>query len=208
MLFWFSFLFCSPGLAANDRQEDERATAAEYTRLRQDLQRFAERKLWDAVERTYERCLSIYPDDAPTEGGWAPPNPMEQRDHLQAAHASMARGDLYTTRQRLVRALRKAETDEALEWLWSIDTTYSEVDLKGPPGVVLVAEKRPFDPVIIGSINFAQQQLEQTGAFHGLLPRLDYRLGTERFRVRGGQGLTEVDVGGEKQRKRHAKSAR
>lgn len=202
MLFLFCSLLWLPASAANDRQEDEAATAAEYIRLRQDLRRYAERQLWGAVERTYQRCMSLYPDDGTSESGWGPPTPMDQRDHLQAAAASMARGDLYTTRQRLVRAVRKEETTEALDLLWGIDTAYSEVQLRAAPGTELIPSSRPFDPVLASAITFAQQELAQTGSFHGLLPRMPYRLGDHRFEVRGGQGLTTVDLVGEAPQKK------
>ncbi len=188
---------------------DEREIAAEYNRLRNDLRRYAERQMWSAVERTYERCLELYPDpESAPSGGWAPPTPMEQRDHLDAAHASMARGDMYTTRIRVVRAMRKEQTAEALDWLWSIDTTYSEVELFGPVGVELRPVARPFDPVLKRAIAYAAAQLRETGAFHGLLPRMAYQLGEHRFVVEGGRGVVRVDIRSHRERRRAARRTR
>ncbi|MCB9692828.1 MAG: hypothetical protein H6736_13540 [Alphaproteobacteria bacterium] len=199
-MLWFWLIAWGPVLAADD-VVDEHATVAEYNRLRHDLRRYAEKQMWTAVERTYERCLELYPDpESAPDTAWAPPTQMEQRDHLDAAHAAMSRGDLYATRQRVVRAVRKEQSAEALDWLWAIDTTYSEVMLSGPPGVELTPAKRPFDPVIVSAIDYATKQLAETGSFHGLLPRMPYRLGEERFEVRGGEGVVTLDVGGKRRK--------
>lgn len=168
---------------------------AEYRRLRDDLRKFAEKQMWAGVERNYNRCMDLYPDPETTRGeAWAPPTEMLQTDHMFAAQAAMNRGDLYEVRRRVVRAVRKEQTGEALDWLWAIDTTYSEVKIIAEPGTELVAVRRPFDPRILKAIEHASTTLRETGVFHGLLPRLPYDVGDVRLLVEGGKGLVVLDL--------------
>jgi hypothetical protein len=211
VLCWLAILTTVPTVHAadDDVSLDAAAREAEYRRLRDDLRKFAEKQMWSAVERNYLRCMELYPDTAMAKGqAWAPPTPMLQSDHLHAAQAAMTRGDLYEVRKRVVRAVRREQTAEALDWLWAIDTTYSEVDVKALPGTKLVAVKRPFDPRILRAIDFAATTLADTGHFHGLLPRLEFRVGETPLRVEGGKGLVELDLTdglSEKQRRKALK---
>lgn len=196
MVLLLSILFGVPVVsAAEDPVPTPAERDAEYRRLRDDLGKFAEKEMWSAVERNYLRCLNLFPDPETTRSeAWAPPTAMLQSDHMFAAQAAMNRGDLYEVRRRVVRAVRKEQTGKALDWLWAIDTTYSEVQITADVGTELVVVRRPFDPRILKAIHHAATTLRETGTFHGLLPRLPFDVGEVRMVVEGGKGLVVLDL--------------
>jgi hypothetical protein len=205
-----AWLLHPTALAGEEPVLTQESRDAEYRRLRDDLRKYARKQIWPAVERSYTRCMELYPDpETGRDEAWAPPTPMEQMDHMQGAHAASSRGDLYEVRKRVVRAVRKEQTAEALDWLWAIDTTYSEVVIQATPGTKLVAVRRPFDPVIARSIDFAASTLDETGSFHGLLPRLPYTVGAEALQVSGGMGVVSLDLtNGKKPKKAKKKKSK
>ena len=95
----------------------------------------------------------------------------------------------------MMRAFRKDESNnEVLNWLWSIDNTFSKTKIKAPVGTKFAAVERPFDPTLSRAIQIASKSIAETGTFEGLLPRLMYTVGSESFEVRGGVGVNELDI--------------
>jgi len=176
-----------PGASAQQLPDPDAPTQAqllaEYQRLTQELHRYAERQTWNAVERTYLGCV-------------ATGAPMSFSDHYLAAYASQARGDMLATHQRLAAALPLATDREkdVVDWLWSIDSNYSKVEVIAYDQAELVPERRPFDPVQRRSIDFAIHTLAETGNFIGLLPRGIYAVDDTLIDIRMGKGAAEVLV--------------
>lgn len=114
--------------------QSEAVRLAEYQRLSESLHSYAARQAWPAVEQAYVRCE-------------ATGAPMSMADHLQGAYSARMRGDITAVRKRLLAILALGTDRDAIEWLWSIDQTYSAVTIKGYPGAELIPRERPFDPI-------------------------------------------------------------
>lgn len=180
----------------------EAARLAEYHRLSGELQRYAERQTWPAVEQAYLGCL-------------ATGAPLRFSDHFHAAHAAQSRGEMKATRERLLAALAIAEGDEkdVIDWLYAIDTVYSAVKVTAYPAAELVPERRPFDPVQSRAIDYAIATLAETGAFDGILPRGIYHVDGHLLDIRMGKGgaelaITEPRKGGRKKAPKRPRAER
>jgi hypothetical protein len=195
-------LLAAPASAQAVRQADledlsEAAREAEYHRLSGELHRYAERQTWTAVEQAYLGCVATGAQ-------------MKFSDHFHAAHAAQSRGDMKAARVRLKKAL-DLDPDpprDLIDWLFAIDTTYSVARVQAYEGASIVPKKRPFDPVQSRAIDWANEQLQATGTFDGLLPRGVYTVDDTVVDLRPGQHGADVTVsepGKKKKRKKGRK---
>ena len=192
-------LLTAPASAQAVRQADledltEAAREAEYHRLSGELQRYAERQTWTAVEQAYLGCVATGAQ-------------MKFADHFHAAHAAQARGDMQAARNRLKKALdlNPDPPRDLIDWLFAIDTTYSSAKVTAYEGASILPKNRPFDPVQSRAIDWADQQLQTKGYFEGLLPRGMYTVDEVVVDLRPGKHGADVTVGEPKKKKKAKK---
>lgn len=172
---WFSaiaavFFFSAPTAMAGTPDVSQ----AEYVRLSAELQKLAVREAWAGVEATYSMLLETDQD-------------LRFRDHFTGAQAASMLGDVTSARERLMKANTLGESRDAIEWLWTIDSTYTPVQLTAEEGVELRPLAMPFNPHEAKAVHFAMDQISESGDYTGLLPPGTYVLGTTHFEVaRGG----------------------
>jgi hypothetical protein len=156
------------------------AARAEYVRLSAELKRLSEKNAWTGVERTYQAILETGVD--PTYD-----------DYFYAAHAARSFGDVTAARDRLLLANDIREEREVMDWLWEIDSSYGKVALMSDPGThALEPDAMPFHPDRAATVQYAQQQITETGAYEGFLPEGEYSFG--RFEVRVVPRVTTVRI--------------
>jgi hypothetical protein len=159
---------------------------AEYERLSQEMTLRASRNAWEGVERAYQAML---------ETGIPP---TAEEFHL-GAQAAAKLGDVASTRARLILALEVFDSQEFRDWIHAIDTSYGPVSLKGDPGrVELLVDQLPFDPAKASAIQFAQDQIAETGSYEGLLPGGTYQFGQLSLKVRPGVHTQRIDIRSDK----------
>lgn len=185
----YLLLWLLPGSAI--AQEADDAARAEQTRLQDEIQRFAEREAWDGVERTYTALLAL------EARGLA----VTYAEHVLAAQAAQARGDVGALRERLARAVDSWDTPFARDWLGTLNAGYGQVTVEVAPRFKEILVLRPAEPPFAVdarfAIEFAQDNLEERRAFDGWLPIGEYTLGAERFTVTPDTPTTlRFDTGG------------
>jgi hypothetical protein len=139
---------------------------AEEIRLIEEMRSLFRRNVWVGVDRMYRQLI---------ENGTALTSPQ----HLQGAHAAQALGDVGSCYQRLREAARLDPSKPVIDWLWSIDTQYGEVEITAAAGVVLSAEVTPLDVVHRTAIERAAVMLLEDGRFVGRLPVGNYSVAAE-----------------------------
>ena len=145
-------------------------------RLSYQIEQYAKRHAWVAVEKTYVQELAIG-------------LPLPARDHALGAQAARQRGDINLVFERLKAALAVEENPELFEQFWGILQTYGRVQLRGR---VLAASERPFDPVMARSLEVAAIALRDHGVYEGLLPFGHYALDEVPFQVMLGRPAVEL----------------
>ena len=164
----------SPAWAAESDEEEppvKTESSAEYVRLSHEMEKLATRNAWSGVERAFRRM---------EEHGAEP----RFDDLVRGAHAAQALGDITSTRARLMKANAMVEDKEILNWLWDIDEHYGEVYLAGDLGKVeLACSQMPFNPVQAKAVEFAVQQVQDTGIYAGYLPQGSYTFATRSIEV-------------------------
>ncbi len=146
---------------------------AEYQRLHGEMRRLSQRRAWSGLERAYVGA---------SQTGIA----LSFEDHLHGATAANELGNVDETRKRLWKAHQLREDRQVIEWLWTIDTGYGQVELavdQGREGLII--DDPPFEPVARMAIGNAQAKLDDEGTYTGLLPLGDYQLGAASFAVAG-----------------------
>jgi hypothetical protein len=166
LLFLLALTLTAPALAsrADDVQQSE------YHRLVGELRSLTQRQAWTGVERTYRALLDTGV-------------PLTALDHRRGADAARALGDVASTRARLLASVRLQVERDAIELLYTIDTTLGRVDLAGTE---LVADDPPWLPEQRAAIAFAAQQLADGHPFDGYLPPGSYRLDGVSLQVEAG----------------------
>jgi hypothetical protein len=159
--------------AADDRE----ALEAEHVRLSEEVRMLATRNAWRGVEASYEKLEDL------ERHGVA----LTADDLWYGAQAARSLGDLSSAYARLKNA-QSLGTNEAIDqWANEIEKSYGPVDLsvdvRYAGTVVLAPAEMPFDPEGRSAIEAAQESLQQTRAYRGILPRGRYELGGETFEV-------------------------
>ena len=156
--------------AATEEEEQ-----AEIVRIYEDMQKFKKRGNWEAVERKYLEMLK-----------YKKANPKHEM-HILGAQASSEKGDIGTTYERLELALAIEEVSETRTWIDSITSSYLRVDITVSNDYTKIPDltpaAMPFFPDQQQAIAFAQQQLQSTGKFKGMLPLGEYMMGTTTFNL-------------------------
>ncbi len=169
--------------------EPSASQRAEYRRQTVELHKLAQREAWSGVERFY---LSI-------SAGAVEPS---SADHVAAAHAAASRGEVHAVRDRLMSAHRLEEDREVVEWLWSIDTNFGEVEVVAAGGNPLTVERLPFDRSKAAAVAYAQDAIDSDDQFAGLLPAGRYLLGETVFVVEVGRCVSlDLDPRGRRARR-------
>lgn len=187
------FLALAPALALAAPADDDveltpeqlaKQNSAEYIRLSQDLEELASRNAWGGVERTYQQILAT----------GVPPS---FQDHLTAAHAARATGDVNAVRDRLVAANELKEDRSVLDWLYDIDSNYGIVSLMGDLGAVeLVPSAMPFNPDHLAAVQFAVKAVSEGGAYEGYLPAGTYQFASQEVKVQPRVATVRIDLRG------------
>ena len=156
--------------------EANRVAVAEVERLGHQMEQYAKRQAWTAVERSYQNALGAGPS-------------LTAEMHQLGAHAARDRGDITAVEQRLQAALAIGSEGQVIEELWAITQTYGRVSLVG---VELIATKTPFDPVQVRCLRLAQEKLRNEGAYQGLLPRGVYVIDGVTFHLLLGRPAVDL----------------
>ena len=155
---------------------------AEYYRLRDELQVFASKNAWTAVERVFRKIKK-------TE------HPLGQLDWLAGARSAQFLGNVKATYFRLSKAINIAEDQMVLDWLWAIDQEYGQLFVAADVGTAtLEPEKTPFDPTHKKAISFAQSRVNETGVFDGYLPEGVYHFSGHRIVVNPHASAMRIDL--------------
>ena len=157
------------------------ADQAEHVRLSSEMRRLAQRNIWTGVERAYQESEALQ-------------TPLSFTDHVVGAHAAHARGDLATARERLMAAHRLKEDPMVLDWLWTIDTRFAQVELHTVPGKTLEFSVPVFQPDLNRVLEHAATSLQSSGSYAGLLPIGQYSLGGKTFEVTAGDYASRLDL--------------
>lgn len=169
-MFWFVLALAAP------KPDEAAVLAAEVDRLSFQLEQYAKRQAWVAVEKTYLREVALG-------------QPLPAKDHALGAQAARQRGDINLVFERLKAALAVEENPELFEMFWGILQTYGRVQLRGR---VLAASERPFDPVLARALELAAIELRDHGRYDGLLPHGTYALDDVPFQVALGRPPVEL----------------
>jgi hypothetical protein len=153
------------------------ADAPEAVRLRQEIDRLAQREAWTGVERGYLALRAT----------GAAPRPA---DLLVASAAARALGDVASARARALEAVASVEDRDAIEYLFRVDHELGQVTLRGAGP--LTPELTPWLPDEQAAVAFAQAQLANEGSFTGYLPPGTYHFGVQRLEVVAGQRVEVV----------------
>jgi len=161
---------------------DATKARAEYVRLSQELEKLAMRNAWTGVERTF---VAI-------EATGVPPS---FDDFVTGANSARALGDVRSARSRLMAANALKEDRGVLDSLWEIDSKFGAVSLAADLGAVeFRAEVLPFEPAQAKSVEFAKQQIDETGVFEGFLPEGVYWFGDTEVKVQPRVSAILIDV--------------
>jgi len=170
-VFLISLLIFSADAAAITEAE------AEEIRLSEEMRSMFRRNLWVGVDSMYRQL---------TERGSVLTSPQ----HLQGAHAAQGLGDIQSCYERLRAAARLDPSKSVIDWLWSIDSEFGEVEITAAAGVKLSAALAPMDLVHRASIERAAGLLSEEGRFVGRLPVGTYAVASESLVVTSGQRAT------------------
>lgn len=156
--------------------------AAEQQRLLQEMQRLAERNVWEGVERTFQHLEAV---------GSVPP---ADGLHL-AAQAACLRGDVSLCRSRLSAAVAQVPEPDHVRWLREIDEGFVSVRILGATAEdALQMQPLPLDPTARSALSYAQEQLAQAGLFDGLLAEGSYRIAGQQFVASADIGPVILDL--------------
>ena len=155
---------------------------AEHVRLSDDIETFAQRQLWPAVEKQFGEL---------SRRGIPP----SRQDLVHAAMAARAQGNMLAASERLKAAATLEPSKDVLQLLGAIDQHYGLVELLAANrDGVLEATEMPFEPDMRSAIEGAIAQVAKTGTFRGLLPRGGYIFAGQAFDVEPGLTVrVEVD---------------
>ena len=154
-MFWWFFLGIL--LAASSEIE------AEIQRLREVMEKRYRKELWEAVDNAYENMIEI---DKKADF-------LTADDHMKGAMAANSLGDMQETLARL----KRSDSEQASAWSLTIRETTGQVDLVFDKKFTLVSMDQFPAFEVRKCLEFANQQLKDTGEFHGRLPNGAYQYG-------------------------------
>lgn len=167
---WFVslWLICAPVLASDVNE-------AEHVRLSEDLKQLTNRQLWLGADKKFHELEKLGVE-------------MTFEDLMNGAYAARSLGDMQSAYDRLKRAARIKGTREVVDWLYTIDANYGQVDLAATPprGVTLEIAEVPFDPDQRLAVEAAVAKIKKDGNYTGLLPRGAYTYAGQSFKVEPG----------------------
>lgn len=148
---------------------------AEHIRLSEDIEQLANRQLWPGVEKKYAELEKLGVD-------------LTYKDLMHGAYSARAMGNAASAYDRLKLAAKVDGTKEVVDWLFTIDANYGQVELLATPprGVALLLVEMPFDPDQRRSVEAAMEIVKRDGGFRGLLPRGTYTYAGQQFTVQPG----------------------
>lgn len=151
------------------------ALEAEHVRLSGDIEQLATRQLWLGVEKKFAELEKL---------GVA----MSYQDLVHGAYSARALGNAMNAYDRLKVAAKLKGTREVVDWLFTIDANYGQVELIATPprGVTLEVAEVPFDPDQRRCVEGTQEMVRKEGKFAGLLPRGVYVYAGQPFTVEPG----------------------
>lgn len=151
------------------------ALEAEHIRLSGDIEQLAKRQVWAGVEKKLAELQKL---------GLEP----SFEDLVHGAYAARALGNAQDAYERLKAAAKVKGTREIVDWLFSIDANYGQVELLATPprGVALEVADVPFEPDQRTAVQAAIELVRKDGQFFGLLPRGSYTFAGQTFSVEPG----------------------
>ncbi len=155
---------------------------SERQRLSAEMVRLAQRNAWSGVERAYTGILEL---------GLEP----SREQHLLGADSARDRGDVLNMIVRYEEALAIEETDDVFDRRQAAVDAFGRVKLSGPPGTSFAPTEPPFLPDRIAAVDFAANQLAETGSFDGFVPVGNYTFGKVSFDVVAHADALAVDLG-------------
>ena len=166
---------------------DQRTVEGErYVQLQEEIAQFLRRNAWKGVEAAYQEMLAL------REMGVA----VLCEDHLHGARAARQLGNALAVHQRLQLAIAAGPNDEAVQWLNDLEQSYGRVaiQIQRRDPAALEPASMPFAPDRRAAVLFAQEQLEDIGAFDGLLPAGIYHIGDQLLVVAPGDPPVSMNV--------------
>ena len=153
--------------------EAKSAEEAEYDRLLSEMTKFSKTQSWSGVNRRFGEMEKLGLE-------------IGANELLMAAQASQGLGDIYQAKDRVSRALLLKERKSTRKWYTQLNNNYGQVTLiaRNKSARSLEQLQITMDPVQSQAIVFAQESLENTGEFRGLLPLGEYNFGGQVFVVK------------------------
>ena len=157
---------------------DGEAELAEYRRLSGEMEMLGQRAQWKGVSKHFEKMCQLTVS-------------IKEKDYLLAAQAAQEMGNMRQAVEHLRAAVEINPKQSTQRWLSQIEEGYGNVELrlltKGEPK--LEAHSYPVDPVKRNVINVAQEMLNETDEFIGMLPVGDYTFIDYQFEVQSGVAI-------------------
>lgn len=148
---------------------------AEYTRLSEEMRKFAARNAWPAVERNFNALKELQKKKK---------TGLTYKDLQLGAEAARALGDIQSAYSRVRTALSLSPDDKAMiDWSEEVNKKYGEVVVKITKKSVFAAVIPPFAPDDRAALAFATSKLAETGEFSGYLPVGKYTVNGQEFEV-------------------------
>ncbi len=151
------------------------AIQAEHERLSDEMEKLAQRQVWQGVERKYKELEKLE-------------TVLTFDDLLHGAYAARELGNVLASYRRLKEAAKLEPSKEVVDWLWDIDAHYGHVELVSVPSrsAVLEPELMPFDPNARKAVEAAVASAKVDGIFAGMLPKGAYVFAAQPFKVEPG----------------------
>ena len=154
------------------------AELAEYKRLSGEMEMLGQRAQWKGVSKHFEKMCQLDVN-------------IKEKDFLLAAQAAQEMGNMRKAVEHLRAAVEINPKQSTQRWLSQIEEGYGNVELrlltKGEPK--LKAHSYPVDPVKRNVITVAQEMLNETDEFIGMLPVGDYTFIDYQFEVQSGVAI-------------------
>ena len=154
------------------------SSMAEYQRISADMEKLSKRQIWEGVEKQFVKLEALSVS-------------IEYNHYLLGAQSSQEMGNIYVALQRLKRAKGIKKRQSTQDWIDNIEREYGLVNIevssrRKRKTAKIIPANPPLDPVKIGAINFAQQQIVSEGTFYGMLPLGKYELVGQKFELSTG----------------------
>lgn len=167
-----------PVMIANDDVETDSSSVAEYDRIGAEMEKLAKRQIWEGVEKQFVKIEGLGVE-------------IQYDHYLLGAQSSQELGNIYVALQRLRKARTIKKRKQIQDWIDNIEREYGLVHIeissrrKRKNAQILPLEP-PLDPVKIGAIKYAQEQISTDGIFYGMLPLGKYELVGQNFELSTG----------------------